>query len=192
MLRLKLTSKESHPQILGRIKIIKTGSDISFILLNFKFLDFCQDESTRCSTTCWRTHKRPSRNSRISDGIYLKGVNTTLRVRCFDSTFPLYPFNWTRSEARIYEMLDNPLKDSQGTIKEQSSQLWSSVFYENENYRPDQITHYTSGTDWAVAPIATLNHPENPTEPVTLLGKADPTPRREPKILSPKKRRTKK
>jgi hypothetical protein len=48
------------------------------------------------------------------------------------------------SEARIYEILEKMLIDSQETIKEQSSQLWSSVFYEKENYRPDHVTQTIS------------------------------------------------
>ena len=33
---------------------------------------------------------------------------------------------------------------SKETIKEQSSQLWSSVYYDNENYRPDNVTQAIS------------------------------------------------
>ena len=61
-------------------------------------------------------------------------------VETFDDTEVPNP----SSEARIYEMLDQLLIDSREIIKEQSSQLWSSVFYENENYRPDQVTQTVS------------------------------------------------
>jgi len=61
-------------------------------------------------------------------------------VETFDDTEVPNP----SSEARIYEMLNKLLIDSQETIKEQSSQMWSSVFYENENYRPDQTTQTIS------------------------------------------------
>ena len=63
-----------------------------------------------------------------------------VKVDIFDDTEVPNP----SSEARIYEMLDQLLIDSRETIKEQSSQLWSSVFYENENYRPDQVTQTVS------------------------------------------------
>ncbi|XP_046654269.1 uncharacterized protein LOC124345538 isoform X2 [Daphnia pulicaria] len=44
------------------------------------------------------------------------------------------------SESQIYNMLKNLLVSSRTTIKEQSDKMWDSVFWNDDNYRPDKTT----------------------------------------------------
>jgi hypothetical protein len=44
------------------------------------------------------------------------------------------------SEARIFELVEKLMIETQIIINDQSSNMWSSVFFQKENYRPDQIT----------------------------------------------------
>ena len=44
------------------------------------------------------------------------------------------------TEAQIYNLLKDMLVSSRTTIKEQSDQMWESVFWNDDNYRPDKTT----------------------------------------------------
>ncbi len=44
------------------------------------------------------------------------------------------------SESQIYNTLKNLLVSSRTTIKEQSDKMWDSVFWNDDNYRPDKTT----------------------------------------------------
>jgi hypothetical protein len=44
------------------------------------------------------------------------------------------------SESQIYNMLKSLLVSSRTTIKEQSDKMWDSVFWNDDNYRPDKTT----------------------------------------------------
>lgn len=45
-----------------------------------------------------------------------------------------------KAEEKIYSILQRLLKDSDEQITKESSLMWSSVFYEKENYRPDKLS----------------------------------------------------
>ena len=70
----------------------------------------------------------------------LSESTTRAIVQIFDDSEKPNP----SSEARIYDILEEMLLDSKETIKEQSSKQWSSVYYRNENYRPDHVTQAIS------------------------------------------------
>ncbi|KZS16600.1 Uncharacterized protein APZ42_017143 [Daphnia magna] len=44
------------------------------------------------------------------------------------------------SESQVYNVLKNLLVSSRTTIKEQSDKMWESVFWNEDNYRPDKTT----------------------------------------------------
>jgi hypothetical protein len=44
------------------------------------------------------------------------------------------------SESQIYNMLKSLLVSSRTTIKEQSDKMWDSVFWNDDNYRPDKTS----------------------------------------------------
>jgi hypothetical protein len=44
------------------------------------------------------------------------------------------------SESQVYNLLNNLLVSSRTNIKEQNDQMWDSVFWNDDNYRPDKTT----------------------------------------------------
>ena len=44
------------------------------------------------------------------------------------------------SESQVYNLLNNLLVSSRTNIKEQNDQMWPSVFWNDDNYRPDKTT----------------------------------------------------
>ncbi|XP_045032922.1 uncharacterized protein LOC123474642 [Daphnia magna] len=44
------------------------------------------------------------------------------------------------SESQVYNVLKNLLVSSRTTIKEQSDKMWESVFWNEDNYRPDKTS----------------------------------------------------
>ena len=61
---------------------------------------------------------------------------TNIRLDTFDET----EVGSSNSEAQIYNMLKEMLISSKVTIKEQSDKMWESVFWNDDNYRPDKTT----------------------------------------------------
>jgi hypothetical protein len=61
---------------------------------------------------------------------------TNIRLDTFDET----EVGSSNSESQIYNMLKEMLISSKITIKEQSDKMWESVFWNDDNYRPDKTT----------------------------------------------------
>ena len=61
---------------------------------------------------------------------------TNIRLDTFDET----EVGSSNSELQIYNMLKEMLISSKITIKEQSDKMWESVFWNDDNYRPDKTT----------------------------------------------------
>ena len=63
---------------------------------------------------------------------------TNILIDTFDDSDDVISPN---SEAQIYQLLrDNLLAPSRTIIKEQSDTMWESVFWDDDNYRPDKTT----------------------------------------------------
>ena len=62
--------------------------------------------------------------------------STNVLIDSFDDSDVVSP----ATEAQIYNLLKDMLVSSRTTIKEQSDQMWESVFWNDDNYRPDKTT----------------------------------------------------
>ena len=62
--------------------------------------------------------------------------STNVLIDSFDDSDVISP----ATEAQIYNLLKDMLVSSRTTIKEQSDQMWESVFWNDDNYRPDKTT----------------------------------------------------
>ena len=62
--------------------------------------------------------------------------STNVLIDSFDDSDVVSP----TTEAQIYNMLKDMLVSSREIIKDQSDQMWESVFWNDDNYRPDKTT----------------------------------------------------
>jgi hypothetical protein len=63
---------------------------------------------------------------------------SNIRMETFDYTEVGSP----DTENKIYNISKNLLVTSRTTIKEQSDKMWDSVFWNDDNYRPDRTTKF--------------------------------------------------
>jgi hypothetical protein len=66
---------------------------------------------------------------------------TNIRMDTFDDLEVVTP----ETEFQIYNILKDLLVTSRTTIKEQSDKTWDSVFWNEDNYRPDKTTKTLNG-----------------------------------------------
>jgi hypothetical protein len=66
----------------------------------------------------------------------LAEMATNIRMDTFDD----YEVGSPDTESQILNILKNMLVTSRTTIKEQCDKMWDSVFWDEENYRPDKTT----------------------------------------------------
>ena len=66
----------------------------------------------------------------------LTEMATNIRMETFDDSEVASP----DTEIQIYNILKDLLITSRTTIKEQSDKMWDSVFWNDDNYRPDRTT----------------------------------------------------
>lgn len=64
----------------------------------------------------------------------LTETTTNILVESFDESDVVSP----NSESQIYNMLRNLLFSNKTVVKEQSDKMWDTVFWNEENYRPDK------------------------------------------------------
>jgi len=62
--------------------------------------------------------------------------STNVLIGSFDDSDVVSP----TTEAQIYNMLKDMLVSSREIIKDQSDAMWESVFWDDDNYRPDKTT----------------------------------------------------
>jgi pullulanase/glycogen debranching enzyme len=67
----------------------------------------------------------------------LTETTTNILVETFDESDVVSP----NSESQIYNMLRNLLFSNKTVVKEQSDKMWGTVFWNEENYRPDKAAN---------------------------------------------------
>ena len=101
--------------------------------------DFLYRLDFQISIFCFRTKVKKS-NSNDQRGRDEKKLLTESTTNVLIETFDDSDDVSQNSESQVYNLLNNLLVSSRTNIKEQNDQMWDSVFWNDDNYRPDKTT----------------------------------------------------
>ena len=100
--------------------------------IDWKIVDF----DFQISIFCFRTKVKNQIRTTRDEKKLLTESTTNVLIETFDDSDDVSQ----NSESQVYNLLNNLLVSSRTNIKEQNDQMWDSVFWNDDNYRPDKTT----------------------------------------------------